>query len=293
MRPSPHTCLINYVIGFCKNSDTWIHPLEELGYDVRLIEQPIRLMTTKTDLVKPDVVVVSNKLLHSLVFDCKSGKNVEADQVERYKQLTETDLLRWVEDKVYAKKGFSHEVCYVCLENHRTFVTSNMTVFPVLSVSKDRVSKTGNFVKQPLENKFKDDIPIGSRMVAPLSYYPFSSTEDRSVIIPYVMRAIISLLIDKKRRGAKIFDPSTYQNDEIMMSVHKMWNVISREEQSALHQVIREILDHLRIQYPRFHEQILDIQNSSSDSQVAISNLIETCEKIAKEEEGKMRLDQL
>lgn len=293
MRPSPHTCLINYVIGFCKKTDTWIHPLEELGYDVQLIEQPIRLMATKTDLVKPDVVVVSNKLLHSLVFDCKSGKNVEADQVERYKQLTETDLLRWVEGKVYAKKGFSHEVCYVCLENHRTFVTSNMMAFPVLSISNDRVSKTGNFAKQPLDNKFKDDVPIGSRMVAPLSYYPFSSTEDRSVIIPYVMRAIVTLLVDKKRRGAKIFDPSTYQNDEIMMTVHKMWNVISREEQSALHQVTREILDHLRTQYPRFNQQILEIQNSSSDSQVAISNLIETCEKIAKEEEGKMRLDQL
>ncbi|MDG6905493.1 MAG: hypothetical protein JRN20_06905 [Nitrososphaerota archaeon] len=285
--------MINYVIGFCKNSETWIHPLEELGYEVRLIEQSIRLMESKNDSVKPDVVAVSNKLLHSLVFDCKSGKNIETDQAARYKELTDADLLRWVGDKVYATKGFSHEICYVCIEDHRNSVTSNMTDFPVLSISKEKVSKTGSFAKQALESKFKADIPLDSRMVEPLSYYPFSSTEDRSVIIPYVMRAIITLLIDKKRRGAKIFDHSTYQNDEIMTTIHKMWNVISQEEQKALHQITQEILDHLRVQYPKFHEQILEIQSSSSDSKVAISNLVETCEQIAKEEQGKMRLDQM
>lgn len=130
-------------------------------------------------------------------------------------------------------------------------------------------------------------------MVEPLSYYPFSSTDDRRVIIPYVMRTIITLLIDKKRKGAKIFDSSTYRDDGIMLTVHKMWDVISQEEQRALHQITHEILDHLRIQYPKFHEQILEIQSSSSDSQVAISNLIETCEKIAGEEESKTRLDQI
>lgn len=91
--------MINYVIGFCKISDTWIHPLEELGYEVRLIEQTIKLMQTTNELIKPDVVAVSNKLLHALVFDCKSGKNIERDQIARYNQLTDADLLRGWETK--------------------------------------------------------------------------------------------------------------------------------------------------------------------------------------------------
>lgn len=62
-------------------------------------------MQAENEQVKPDVVAVSNKQLHALVFDCKSGKNAEADQVARYKKLTDEDLLRWVGDKVYATKG--------------------------------------------------------------------------------------------------------------------------------------------------------------------------------------------
>ncbi len=105
------------------------------------------------------------------------------------------------------------------------------------------------------------------------------------------MRTIITLLVDKRHRGANIFDPSTYRDDSIMRTVHKMWDIISLEEQRALHQITHDILNHLRTQYPRFHEQVLEIQGSSSNSQVAISNLVETCEQIAREEESKTRLD--
>ena len=137
-------------------------------------------MQAENEQVKPDVVAVSNKQLHALVFDCKSGKNAEADQVARYKKLMDEDLLRWVGDKVYATKGFSHDTCYVCLEEHRKVLSPNMGDLPLLSVGKEKVSKIGTFEKQALEAKFKTDIPFTRRMVEPLSYYPFSTTDDRN-----------------------------------------------------------------------------------------------------------------
>ncbi len=126
-------------------------------------------MQTENEQVKPDVVAVSNKQLHALVFDCKSGKNAEPDQITRYKKLTDDDLLRWVADKVYARKGFSHDTCYVCLEEHKNALSRNIGDIPLLSVSREKLSKMGTFSKQALDVKFKTDIPITSHMVEPLS----------------------------------------------------------------------------------------------------------------------------
>lgn len=78
---TPHTRLINYVIGFCKKNTGWIQPLEEEGYKVQLIEQTIS--TEQGNKVKPDVIAASNKLLNSLVFECKGGVTLEQDQIER------------------------------------------------------------------------------------------------------------------------------------------------------------------------------------------------------------------
>src|ERR1035438_4032195 len=96
LRPSNHTLLINAAIGMCKSGSKWIHPLADLGFDVRLIEQTMSLADGGGH-VKPDLVATSNRCLNALVFDCKGGKNVEKEQADRYRRLTQQDILRWIE----------------------------------------------------------------------------------------------------------------------------------------------------------------------------------------------------
>lgn len=36
-----HTQLMNAAIWFCKHDESWIHPLADLGYEAKLVEQKI------------------------------------------------------------------------------------------------------------------------------------------------------------------------------------------------------------------------------------------------------------
>ena len=63
-----------------------------------------------------------------------------------------------------------------------------LDAFPILTFS-DYVKKYGKqFTKRLLEKKFEEEISI-AKLKPPLSYYPFSADDDRSVIIPHVLRA--------------------------------------------------------------------------------------------------------
>lgn len=292
IEPSPHTQLINHVIGFCKKSDTWAHPLEELGYDVKLIEQPIKLSrTAMSQSVKPDVVVLSNGHRNIIAFDCKSGKNADTEQAERYKKLTNDDLLRWID--FFDENSLTHDVCYFHFKENYERLAPHLSGFPLLVMSADNLSKAGTaFSRLEVEKKFRTEIDLKDKL-PPTSFYPFSTDDNRGIIIPHVMRGIVSVLLDKEYKGIKIFDEKNYEDSRLMRKIHKMYDLLSTDDRRVLFEKVHGTLDHLRIEKPKFHQAILDIQNSSKDPQNAFSKLIAVCEEIAQEEEGKGRLDML
>lgn len=286
MNPSPHTILINSAIGFCIKNDSWIHPLADLGYKAQLIEQTIRTESSgKT--VKPDVVATSKKTIHSVVFECKGGKTVEDEQISRYEDLTPSDLLRWID--VHTNDNFSHDVCiFNFKKNHESLDTK--INFPVLSLSDISLEKNNGFSKKEVNEKF--DNPISTKsMKPPISYYPFSETEDRRVIIPHVLRAMISVLMDRKTNDIDVTDPESFLNEVVLLRIHKMWKILSREHQNSLRDLIKEIIKDLKSAYPKFESQIQAIQTSTKTNTQALSNLIKTCDEILEKEEEKTWLD--
>jgi len=291
IEPSPHTQLINYVIGFCKKSDSWVHPLEELGYEVKLIEQPIKLsQTAMSQAVKPDVVVLSNANRNIIVFDCKSGKNADTNQADRYKRLTNEDLFRWID--FFDKPTLTHDVCYFHLDENHERLAPHLSGFAMLVLSSDHLRKVGQFSRIDVNKKFQQDIDLKDKL-PPTSFYPFSTDDDRGIIISHVMRGIISILLDKDYRGIRIFDEKSYENSNLMRKIHKMYDLLSTDDKRVLFEKVHGIIDHLRLDKPRFHQAVLDIQESTNSPQNALSKLIAVCEEIAQEEEGKERLDGL
>jgi hypothetical protein len=174
-------------------------------------------------------------------------------------------------------------------QNHQHIAVKNK-IFPIISLSKNEIRKTGKFSKKEVEEQFKNNIKIDSSMKEPLSYYPFSENDDKTVIIPYVLRAIVTILTDKRRKGRNVFDSATFDDDEILTTIHKMWDTLSEDHKKSLKTKINTIIRDLHSSYPKFNEQIESIRASTSSSTVSLSSFIETCNKIISEEEQKVRL---
>jgi len=267
-------------------SDSWIHPLADLGYKAQLIEQTIRTEKAGKS-IKPDVVATSKKIIHSIVFECKGGTTITDDQLSRYEDLTPSDLLRWVD--VHTKDNYSHDVCIFNFKKNHESVTAKIN-FPTLSLSDISLEKNNNFSKIQVDEKFKS--PISTKTLKPpISYYPFSESEDRRVIIPHVLRAIISVLMDRKTNDINVTDPESFLNQIVLLRIHKMWKILSRDHQNSLKELITEIIKDLKKSYPKFESQIQSIQSSTKTNTLALSNLIKTCDEILEKEEEKTWLD--
>ena len=126
----------------CKNDPSWIHPLADLGFDVRLIEQTMAV-SGGSGHVKPDVVATSNRCLSALLFDCKGGRNVDEGQAERYRKLTTADVLRFID--VWRPERLTHNVCYFSMESGNLSRTNKFNDFVRLVLSDKALTKEGSF----------------------------------------------------------------------------------------------------------------------------------------------------
>lgn len=268
-------------------NDSWINPLADLGYNAQLIEQTIRIDKTG-EAIKPDVVVTSQKMLHCIVFECKGGTTIDTGQILRYKNLKTTDLIRWI--TIHTDDNFSFDVCVFNFKQNQELIENEID-FPILSLAKTLLEKNNDFSKKEVNKKFENPIPIKD-FKPPISYYPFSESEDRRVIIPHILRVIISMLQDKKMNMVDVTNPESFSDEKVLKRIHKMWELLSREHQNTLTKLIKEIIKELKSTYPEFEKQIQSIQNNTKSNTQALSNLSKTCQKILDKENKKTPLDE-
>ena len=238
LEPCNHTKLMNYIIGMCKNHEDWICVLKNLGYTPTIIEQ--RFRTTSGDTVKPDIIVTSNKLVHSIVFECKGGITVDPDQLRRYNTLTEEDL-RWVD--VFSFDDFHFDVCIVDIQkNHLTILSHVDNKFPMITFGDEEVFKTGEFDEKKLEKVFQNPISVKGK-VPPLYYYPFCEEDENAYIIPFIMRGLVSIAIKKAKGGSSVFDNELITKDEIIELVfNPVFKTLSKKQQGHLKKKITDIM---------------------------------------------------
>ena len=288
---SLHTVLINCVIGFCqKDSETWIHPLADLGYEASLLEQKIPL--TGGQEAKPDVVAHSNSLNHSLVVDCKGGTTIKEGQMDRYALLSKNELKNYI--YIYDLNQFTHDICIVDFEQHHGELSKLIQGFPFLTITATQLRKSGTFTKGKLDAALATGIPIPAGMVEPSSYYPFSENDGQGVIVKEVLRAFIAILQDKRKRNLNVFARETYADADVLKTIHPMYPIMGRDHQDAVVGRILDIITYLQREYTEFARQVFDIQNArfeGMDIHVRIANLIEACQQIAEKEDEKMGLE--
>ena len=283
MLPSSSTRIINAVIGLCTETSSFVHPLADLGYKIDAIEQSTTEESTETV-----IVAASDKMLHSIVFYCKSGDATARSQNSRYRDLAAIDLSKWT--KARAAGGHSYEICIVDFAENHDHASKQAANFPALSLSASSLKKYGKFSNAELEKQFRKPISL-KNFKLPISYYPFSESDDRRAILPFVLRAMISLLSIKKSSN---LDMSNLENlsQEILALVHKLWNKFSKKHQRQLQRQTAQIVKNLTVAYPKLKNQMSVMQSSNTANASYYSSLTRTCYEILEKEETTTHLDE-
>ncbi len=207
-----HTRLMNKFIGLCSNVDYWPSVMYELGYRVKLVEQKI---STKTDGVTPDVVVVSDKLLHSVVVDCKSGNNIDRDQDDRYKSIRAEHLFNWIDVREKARLTLS--TCYVANDSNYGALR-NHTDLPFVLFGRKFVEGRGDFGHDHLNQSLCKQSSLSSKF-EPMLFYPFSACDDDPLILLHVMVGLLAWV--RKSHPKSLSDLTKHETlTDLLKAVH-------------------------------------------------------------------------
>jgi hypothetical protein len=243
LQPSNHTRLMNYIIGMCKKHRDWITVLADLGYDPHLIEKNIR--TSAGERIKPDIIVTSTQLIHSLVFDVKGGITVDKDQLDRYTTLDKADLYRWVEtaNPMFTIQNFQFDLCIGDLEQNHPPIAAAVKNVPIITFGSQKIEKTGQFQKAELNKQFREPLSLVGK-IPPLFYYPFSENDQPAYIAPFVIRGLLSIALKRHRGGPSVFDKSVITNEQILKAVfNPIFDALASEHQGRLKDIISDVFE--------------------------------------------------
>ncbi len=233
---------MNYIIGMCKKHKSWITVLADLGYSPELVEQKIR--TSSEDIVKPDIIVTSTKLVHSIVFECKGGITIDQSQIERYATLEKSNLLRWVghANPMFTPSTFRFDVSISDFEENHPSVVAAVRDLPIITFGTSEVIKSGQFKSSELNAAFNTPIDLSGK-VPPLFYYPFCEEDKDTYIAPFVIRGLLAIAIKKAKGGPSVFEESLITRDEILKSLfNPIIDALAKEHQGRLKERIKEVI---------------------------------------------------
>lgn len=255
---SEHTRLVNSVIGLCQDTARWPGVLHDLGYAVQLIEQSISLRKS-SQKITPDVVAVSNRLLHAMVIECKSGTNINSDQDRRYESLEPRDLAYHV--TVHDPNRLTHVACYADgAANHKSLEPH--TKLPFITFGPEEVAGKRDFGKKEVNDKLHKGVSLKG-MLEPTGYYPFSPDDEDSAIIPHVLTGLLSYLVQRGRE----LPPTTADADmaeAILKSIHPFHEQIYSRHRQRLTQRIKRMIDLCKNSNSEFRQQLAKIEDGKA-----------------------------
>lgn len=221
---------MNACIGFAKDVPEWPSPFHNGGYRLDTIEPGF--LNSNENKVNPDLLLSSNRSLHTLVTECKRG-HISEDRVEKYAAITPENLRSEVEE--------IHDVNQLSTENLYVGTEKTEQSFDYLEIpDAGLILNNGQYYKQ---NKF-DDEKLNAELESgkipghyPTQYYPFSVNDSRAVIAEKVSQH----LMHAASKGEGIDDE--FSAEEIAKEIHRYWETISLSEKSGLTNKVEDILE--------------------------------------------------
>ena len=144
--------MLNLWIGLCRGEAGLPTNMRKLGYKERWIE--LEFQNSRGEMVKPELIITSNKLNHTLLLEWKGGSNTDDDQLRRYAGICPNELVQ--QAAVTPAEASSHDTCIVGTKENASRLAMGINQkysFPLLAVHDDGVSLELNQFNQSELNK--------------------------------------------------------------------------------------------------------------------------------------------
>lgn len=243
----------------------WPSVLLEHGYRVARIDHPILL--PPASLIKPDVITLSRKSNCALLWECKSGGNVEVDQLDRYRKFldhaTAKDIQR-VTGIQFPDPDAAHiQAAYCFLEEAiprilRFFEPEPR--IPVVSLGQTARSVSADFHDEALNQVFRPGFTIPSVEQVPWIIVADAQTTDGEFAL-YLLPTVVSLIVRQTERLSVT---------DLLAQTFLDWQCISPETRASLKDKATRVLkdvcggefkEHVRFCKPgeRLHEPSVEV----------------------------------
>ena len=256
---------VNAICAFCKKIPPWPSVLLEHGYRVAGIDHPILL--PPASLVKPDVITLSRKSNCALLWECKSGGNLDLDQLGRYRELldcvTAKDIQRITGIQFPDPETAHVQVTYCFLQEAIPrilgFFGSEHRI-PVVSLGQTTQSVAGDFYDVELNQAFRAGFVTPPVQQVPWLFVADAQTTDGELAL-YLLPTVVTLIVKQTERTSII---------DLLGQTFLDWQCISLETRGVLKDKATRVLkdvceaefkEHVRYCKPgeRHHDATIEV----------------------------------
>lgn len=228
--------LLNAVIAMCRRDARWPHYFFDLGYGIKWIEYPFTCGTGET--LVPDLVIVSSALNNCILFESKSGNNIDDDQAKRYGSVQPNDIVSKLYVDIVKGQKPTVDVSYLCFSESTQAINSQLITiaasFPLVELAPSNLRLAANaFSVQKLNIDLAGGIPL-DRDKIPMGYFPFDEDSSDSEVAPHVMQTLIAFARQNKPH---------FKSDEITQdTVGTLWEHFGQHKRKKLVDKVKSIL---------------------------------------------------
>jgi hypothetical protein len=243
----------------------WPSVLLEEGYRIAGIDH--RILLPPASLIKPDVITLSRKSNCALLWECKSGGNVDVYQLDRYRKFldyaTAKDIQRVTSIQFPDPDAAYFQVAYCFLEEAVPRILKFFEPeprMPVVSLGHTTRSVSGDLHDAALNQVFRAGFTTPSVEQVPWIIVADAQTTDGEFAL-YLLPTVVSLIVKQTERVSVI---------DLLAQTFLDWQCISPETRAALKDKAARVLkdvcggefkEHARFCKPgeRLHEPSLEV----------------------------------
>jgi hypothetical protein len=204
-----------------------------LGYIPEAVEPSFN--NSEDCLVAPDLIIASTQLHHTIVFEWKSGRNTDADQLQRYSRVVPADLI--AKAYIHVNKCATHDVSIIGQDEHRETlpigVVNGGHNFPVMVTAAAGIEIIRNaFTSAPTDSVFRPLVIDWETL--PMTFFPLDADSE---LWEYAEQIIPHVLEDMAKGSNRIV------SNDLGAKLH-FWRDMRPDYKGLLKQKINQVMNH-------------------------------------------------